>query len=484
MNDSDDDSDESIHLYSGSLSEKLKQMSQNPTRQDNRENIVTKNSKIFSSTSLSSSCNSLCSNESIKKLRNTIHLNNKNNHKKQLNSKSISKIYQDDLSKSQQQTSKLKSLPVTSHPPTPFKVSNNFHRNILIKKNNGNAGSAGPNSSSSTTHLQFISNSNNNNNNNNNKLIKDSQNKINGAEELGDASSASYLVSSVVNNNNNNNNSSKQLNSRQQQLIKLKNKQLQKQQQLSKSNLNGSNQVEEETKSENFLKQKKLGGVVMTTADRSNGISEPIKSILDAIVSLSSLDTLNDIDSDDDNEQNNDDDEDEDDDDDDESLEQEQDQPNNTNNGNFYFNHTNENYSNHHHHMHYNNAPHKNMNKKFESSYAENHLYRYEPNDYYNNNNNQNINNNDKMLIDQDWSYSLNSNAFSGNEQRLIAEIVRKLKPIINKCVKKEIKNFMEQQQQQQTNNNNNNANNMKEVTKKNFINQLDKNSLTNIGDF
>ena len=60
MNDSDDDSDESIHLYSGSLSEKLKQMSQNPTRQDNRENIVTKNSKIFSSTSLSSSCNSLC----------------------------------------------------------------------------------------------------------------------------------------------------------------------------------------------------------------------------------------------------------------------------------------------------------------------------------------------------------------------------------------------------------------------------------------
>jgi hypothetical protein len=93
------------------------------------------------------------------------------------------------------------------------------------------------------------------------------------------------------------------------------------------------------------------------------------------------------------------------------------------------------------------------------------------------------------MLIDQDWSYSLNSNAFSGNEQRLIAEIVRKLKPIINKCVRKEIKNFMDQQQQQQqqqqaNNLNNNNNNNIKEVIKKNYINQLDKNSLTNIGDF
>ena len=49
--------------------------------------------------------------------------------------------------------------------------------------------------------------------------------------------------------------------------------------------------------------------------------------------------------------------------------------------------------------------------------------------------------------IEQDWSYSLNnSTCFSGNDQRLINEIIRKLKPIIKKCVTKQMKRFIEKQ--------------------------------------
>ena len=479
-NDSDDDdTDESIHLYSGSLSEKLKQMAHNPTRQDNRENIITKN-KIFSSTSLSSSCNSLCSNESIKKIY-TDHstkgllLNRSGPH-----STSISKIYPaavDELSKSQQSNIKIKSLPLNH--PTSFKLnedpyirhqmSKSNYRNMVLKKNQ----QASNNSSSSTNHLQYISNS---------KLIKQNESGIGstkmGSEDIGDASSASYLVSSIVHNNNNSANyslaSSKQLTSRQQQLLKLKKKQQQKQQQQSTTNVIAAQNVviasaaaaEEETKSENYAKP------VKSKTDRSHGLSEPIKSILDAIVSLSSLDTLNDIDSDDDN----DDEDEDDDDDDDESI----------GNNNLYL---------HHHTHHSNDTNHHNNTTKqklvepsdstIDLNYVDHHLYRYDPNEYYLNNNDNN-----KILIDQDWSYSLNSTAFSGSDQRLIAEIVRKLKPIINKCVKKEVKHYLDQQIGSNTgnnnnnNNNSNNANNMKDTTKKNFINQMDKTSLTNIGDF
>jgi len=141
-NDSDDDSDESIHLYSGSLSEKLKKMSHNSKRQENRENIISKN-KIFSSTSISSSCNSLCSNESIKKVYTDhskkggiIHqLNNNNNIRNTPHSTaSISKIYPagaDELTnKSQPSNIKIKSLPLNH--PTSFKLNGKCY-SISIK---------------------------------------------------------------------------------------------------------------------------------------------------------------------------------------------------------------------------------------------------------------------------------------------------------------------------------------------------------------
>lgn len=149
-NDSDDDSDESIHLYSGSLSEKFKKMTHNPTRQDNRENITSKN-KIFSSTSLSSSCNSLCSNESIKKIY-TDHSNkggiihqlnsNNNNRNTPHSTASISKIYpagasDEQTNKSQTSNIKIKSLPLNH--PTAFKLNGNLTQMYInsIKQTSG-----------------------------------------------------------------------------------------------------------------------------------------------------------------------------------------------------------------------------------------------------------------------------------------------------------------------------------------------------------
>jgi len=353
-----------------------------------------------------------------------------------------------------------------------MKKSNNY-RCLVIKKPGSN------NSSSSTTHLQYISNS---------KLIKPNEST---KEDLGDASSASYLVSSIVHNNNNNNNnsanyslvSSKQLTSRQQQLIKLKKKKTTSNVIVASANsaviMANSSELgvePEETKSENYAKPAKA-----KTSERSHGLSEPIKSILDAIVSLSSLDTLNDIDSDDDNEEN---DEDEDED----------------NDRNLYLHH-----NNHHHHHENNNTTvnyshslsnnNKNgakYNKLVEPSdstidmnYADHQVYRYDANEYYIGNNNDNS----KMLIEQDWSYSLNSNGISSSEHRLISEIIRKLKPIISKCVKKEIKNYLDHHMNSSNHANSfngasNNNCSIKETIKKNFMTQMDKNSLTNIGDF
>ena len=49
--------------------------------------------------------------------------------------------------------------------------------------------------------------------------------------------------------------------------------------------------------------------------------------------------------------------------------------------------------------------------------------------------------------IEQEWSYSLNNSAyFSQDDQRLMNEIVRMLKPIIKKTVKKQLRYYMEKQ--------------------------------------
>jgi hypothetical protein len=53
-------------------------------------------------------------------------------------------------------------------------------------------------------------------------------------------------------------------------------------------------------------------------------------------------------------------------------------------------------------------------------------------------------NNEQKMYVEQDWSYSLNSTLLSVYDQKLIAEIIRKLKPYVRKCVRKEVKHFFE----------------------------------------
>lgn len=67
-----------------------------------------------------------------------------------------------------------------------------------------------------------------------------------------------------------------------------------------------------------------------------------------------------------------------------------------------------------------------------------------QPGNYYNN---FNMHAN-KFMFDQDWSYSQtqNSNAmnFSLNDQKLIGEIVRKLKPYIYKTIRKEVRLYFE----------------------------------------
>jgi hypothetical protein len=70
-------------------------------------------------------------------------------------------------------------------------------------------------------------------------------------------------------------------------------------------------------------------------------------------------------------------------------------------------------------------------------------------------------------VIGEDWSYSWNSNVLTNNDHRLIGEIIRKLKPYITKCVKKEVHNYF--------------AKNMKKENR--FLNETDKDtaSLTKI---
>jgi hypothetical protein len=50
------------------------------------------------------------------------------------------------------------------------------------------------------------------------------------------------------------------------------------------------------------------------------------------------------------------------------------------------------------------------------------------------------------MFAEQDWSYSQNSNAhnLSVNDQKLVAEIIRQLKPYIYKSIRKEVKVYFE----------------------------------------
>ncbi len=59
---------------------------------------------------------------------------------------------------------------------------------------------------------------------------------------------------------------------------------------------------------------------------------------------------------------------------------------------------------------------------------------------YYNGNGNV------RNVFDQEWSYSLkeNSQCFSVSDQRIINEVLRKLKPIVKKNIKKQIKYYME----------------------------------------
>lgn len=84
------------------------------------------------------------------------------------------------------------------------------------------------------------------------------------------------------------------------------------------------------------------------------------------------------------------------------------------------------------------------------SDYNYENYSRYE-NDFNTTNNtqtNQNLHSN-KLThgIEQEWSYSLNNSAyFSQGDQRLMNEIVRMLKPIIKKTVKKQLKYYMEKQ--------------------------------------
>lgn len=75
--------------------------------------------------------------------------------------------------------------------------------------------------------------------------------------------------------------------------------------------------------------------------------------------------------------------------------------------------------------------------------------------------------------IEQEWSYSLNNSThFSNNDQRLMSEIIRKLKPIIKKTIKKQIKHYMEKQM-------------IKELHKNGFmLSKINTDSFINLEDF
>ena len=93
----------------------------------------------------------------------------------------------------------------------------------------------------------------------------------------------------------------------------------------------------------------------------------------------------------------------------------------------------------------------------------------YDPSDYLNMHNVK-LNGG---AIDQEWSYSLNNSVyFSQNDQRLINEIIRQLKPIVKRSVKKQLKYYMERQM-------------LKELKKSGFmLNTLDSEEFANIEEF
>ncbi|RNA23437.1 hypothetical protein BpHYR1_052858 [Brachionus plicatilis] len=64
---------------------------------------------------------------------------------------------------------------------------------------------------------------------------------------------------------------------------------------------------------------------------------------------------------------------------------------------------------------------------------------------YFDSENNDSMNR-QAFYLDQDWSLSQNSNTFnlSLNEQRIINEVVKKLKPFLVKCVRKEVRKHFE----------------------------------------
>ena len=142
-------------------------------------------------------------------------------------------------------------------------------------------------------------------------------------------------------------------------------------------------------KSRSILKQ---DGKARNDANKPDKyLSDPVKSLMKALNSLSSLDTLNDIDNSDSDNQS---------------------------------------------HAKSNTASRQNLANVNESQ-----LVRYDIDEL------SDIEADKLNGIEQDWSYSLNnSTCFSGNDQRLINEIIRKLKPIIKKCVTKQMKRFIEKQ--------------------------------------
>lgn len=78
--------------------------------------------------------------------------------------------------------------------------------------------------------------------------------------------------------------------------------------------------------------------------------------------------------------------------------------------------------------------------------------------------------------MDQDWSYSQNSNTFtfSASDQKIIAHVIRKLKPYIAKCVKKEVRKYFEKKKFKTPST----------TTASQSQNKYENTSLTKIGDF
>lgn len=185
-----------------------------------------------------------------------------------------------------------------------------------------------------------------------------------------------------------------------------------------------------ETKSEKLINRSKLQNEFKV--NRNQGISEPIKSIANALA-LSSFDTLNDIDS-------------------------EEDQ----NIQDIEFMHKKEREK----------SP---SDSTIDSSFMETQLNPYDT-EYFTNitpiqsNTNSNVlkHTDTKVFAGDDWNYASSPALFSANDQRIMGEITRRLKPYLQKYIKKEIRLYMDRHLHKET---------------KPF-NRYDNKNLTKIGDF